>query len=253
MTVNAPQSILRIPCSRTRSPRATAIGSQSQPHFSAILAVTHLLLDNDVATVTENRQTFVSIGQALGAVQDKRLITFLLDQDEATTRMGSSTAALRVIHDMFDLEMILWTSVGGVVGPRNSHDSQLITYLCNKSAEDNLSPPAMPALVAAAMGTHKRTIKTDRAPKWGTGQILLFNAFSTLGTYFTSTDDRVVSSRFVCELFRDVAWMGVEEVHRVPKCGVNTKTRPLGLDVPLRLLSTPLRALGGPGDPQSPA
>jgi hypothetical protein len=29
-------------------------------------------------------------------------------------------------------------------------------------------------------------------------------------------EDRVIPSQFVCELFRDVAWMGVEDVHRVP-------------------------------------
>ena len=199
----------------------TTICEQSQ--FSATLASTRLVLDADLTTLSKNRECYLAAGQTLGALaEDKRLVSHLLAQDDSLLRAGDGgTTILATIKSSFDLELSLW----GPLPPRNSHESHLITHLCNLAADPSpLSLPALSVLVSASLATHTLAIALNRAPKWETGQTLLLNTFGTTAKYFSRIYAKIPPSRFVCELMRDIAWVGVEDVHRVPGWDSESKT-----------------------------
>jgi hypothetical protein len=182
--------------------------------FHGALAWARILLPADIATMTANRQTYLNSGQTLGAMQeDSRLITLLLSQDEAVIRAGGGRQALGVLKGMFETETSLW---GGNV-PRNSHESRVVAFLCNLTAENQggFSLPAIAVVVGGCLEVMKRAVMLGRAPKWEEGQTLLWNVWVTAANYFERVYDRIAPSRLICEVMRDVAWAGVQDVMKV--------------------------------------
>ncbi|KAK0616418.1 hypothetical protein B0T14DRAFT_523110 [Immersiella caudata] len=182
--------------------------------FHGALAWARLVMPGDIAQITANRQTYLASGQTLGAMQeDGRLVTVLLAQDEAVIRNGGGTEVLKAMRGMFDTETSLW----GGYAPRNSHESRMITFLSNLTAENQgvFSLPAIAVVVSGCLEVLKRSVRMGRAPKWDEGQTLLWNVWVTAGEYFERVYDEITPSRLICEVMRDVAWAGVEDVMRV--------------------------------------